>query len=142
MGQTPETTVPTVAPARTESAERRRSQRVQISIPVLVRGTSGSQPFEESSQTVFVNAHGCMVHLATPVVRAQQISIIHAKTAEEMPCNVVFVGKKDAQGITEVGMEFAEPAPVFWNISFPPDDWSLPEPKLADTSNPPVLGSR
>lgn len=139
MGQAPETPPYTVGPGGANSAERRRrSQRVQIAIPVLVRGKSGSQPFDETAQTVLVSAHGCMVRLSATVVRAQPILIVNAKTAEEMPCEVAFVGKKDAEGKADVGISFAELAPLFWKISFPPEDWNLSERKLPGAPRQPA----
>jgi hypothetical protein len=30
----------------------------------------------------------------------------------------------DADGKTEVAVEFLRPAPEFWRIAFPPDDWT------------------
>jgi hypothetical protein len=138
MAQTPDTTAAIGVPDRDNSAQRRRSQRVQIAITVLVRGKNGSESFEEATQTVLVSAHGCMVRLAATVVRAQVISIVNTKTAEEMPCEVAFAGKKDADGKTDVGIKFAEPAPLFWKITFPPEDWNPSERKLPDAPKAPI----
>ncbi len=93
--------VPGVASENT--TERRRSHRVQIAMPVLVRGKRAGQPFEERTHTISVNAHGCMVQMATPVARAQEVSIVNTKTAEELPCTVTFIGQRDA-GKLEVGV--------------------------------------
>lgn len=117
-------------------AERRRSQRVNIAMPVLVRGKRGGQPFEEQALTISVNAHGCMVRLSTPVTRMQEIAIVNVKTAEELPCKVSFLGQKEG-GKTEVGVEFSEPSPVFWRIAFPPEDWDPSERKRPAGSRPP-----
>lgn len=112
----------------TACAEKRRTQRVQINMPVLVRGKSGNQPFEEQAFTVSVNANGCMILLARPVTRAQQLSLVNPKTTEELPCTVVYLGRK-MEGNTEVGVEFAEASPLFWRITFPPEDWDPSERK-------------
>jgi len=96
----------------------RRTQRVQIAMPVLVRGSN----FEEATTTVAVNAHGCLIMLKTPVARDDRISLINPKTAEELPSRVVSLGKPE-DGKIPVGIEFAEPSPLFWQINFPPDDW-------------------
>jgi hypothetical protein len=114
-------------------AERRRSHRVQIAMPVLIRGKKGGQPFEENTYTTSVNAHGCMVRLSTQVTRAQEVSIINPKTAEELPCTVSYIGQRDG-GRTEVGVEFTEPSPVFWRIAFPPEDWDPSERKRPGNS--------
>ena len=109
-------------------AERRRTQRVQIAMPVLVRGTIGQKAFEEETHTVSINAHGCMLRLAAQVTRSQQVHIVNPKTAEELPCKVTFLGQRDAEK-TEVGIEFTEPSPLFWRIAFPPEDWDPSERK-------------
>ena len=100
----------------------RRTQRVHIAIPILVRGMSGTQKFEEAGRTTTVNAHGCLISLATRLTRGQQVSLIHPKTAEELPCKVVYISDR-VQDRADVGLEFMEPSPLFWRIAFPPEDW-------------------
>lgn len=118
-------------------AERRRSQRVVIAMPVLVRGKHAGKPFEEVTTTVSVSANGCLIRLAASVVRAQEIAVVNPKTAEELPSVVTFVGLKDA-GKTEVGVEFGEPSPLFWRIAFPPPDWDATERKRPTGIRPPA----
>ena len=117
------------------AADRRRSHRVNIAMPVLVRGKKGTQPFEEAAQTISVSAHGCMVKMATPVSRGQEIAIVNIKTAEELPSTVTFMGQKEG-GKTEVGVEFAEASPLFWRIAFPPEDWDPSERKRSGGPRP------
>ena len=74
-----------------------------------------------------------MVRLATQVARSQEIFIINTKTAEELPCTVTSLGQRDG-GRQEIGVEFAEPSPVFWRIAFPPEDWDPSERKRPSTS--------
>lgn len=127
----------TKAPTQAENnADRRRSHRVNIAMPVLVRGKKGAQAFEEEAQTISVSAHGCMVRVATPLTRAQEIAIVNTKTAEELPCTVTFLGQKDS-GKTEVGVEFAEASPLFWRIAFPPEDWDPSERKRSGAPRQP-----
>jgi len=104
-------------------------------MPVLIRGKKGAQPFEEEAQTISVSAHGCMVRVATPLARNQEIAIVNTKTAEELPSTVTFIGQKD-NAKTEVGVEFAEPSPLFWRIAFPPEDWDPSERKRSGTPRP------
>ena len=125
----------------------RRTHRVQIAIPVLVRGKSGNLPFEEATQTITVNAQGCMLHLSTLVVLNQQLSLVNPKTAEELPSSVVSLGKHEA-GKAHVGVAFSEPSPLFWRISFPPDDWESsserkrPHPAPSSVASKPVQGKK
>ena len=116
------------AAADAYGGERRRTQRVQIAMPLLVRGKSGERAFEEEATTMSISANGCMVMLAARVVRAQEITILNPKTVEELPCTVAFVGRT-VQGKTEVAFEFSEPSPLFWRIAFPPEDWDPAERK-------------
>jgi hypothetical protein len=103
-------------------APARRTQRVHIAMPVLIRGGS----FQELTKTIAVNAHGCLVLLKAQVSRDQQISLVNPKTAEELPGKIVSFGKPE-EGKTPVGVEFVEPSPLFWQINFPPDDWFTSE---------------
>ncbi len=133
-----------IAPPEPSGAERRRTQRVQIAMPVIVRAKDGKPPFEEKTQTISVNANGCLVRIQSAVVRAQRIFLVNPHTTEELPCTVMFVGKKDG-GKTEVGLEFIEASPLFWRISFPPEDWDPSErkrPSMSPPSPPPTLSRR
>jgi hypothetical protein len=124
------------APSHTSESERRRSVRVNIAMPVLVRGKKGTQPFEEEALTVSVSAHGCMVRVANPVARGQEVAIVNKRTAEELPCTVTFLGQRDG-GKIEVGVEFAEASPLFWRIAFPPEDWDPAERKRSGGTHQP-----
>ena len=111
-------------------SSRRRTQRVKIAIPITVRIPRANASFyEETTETVVVNAHGCLARLAVPLEQDQQIRIINSKSNEEQDCTVVWIGKF-TEGKTEVGFEFSQPAPRFWRIIFPPEDWNPADRKL------------
>ncbi len=116
--------------SRRES-ERRRSQRVFLSLPVLVRGAASGPPsFEEETRTLVVNAHGALVILANRVEVGEKLRLKNLKSGEEQPCEVAYLGP-EVLGKIQVGVEFVEPAPHFWHITFPPEDWAqanLPSP--------------
>ena len=111
----------------------RRSQRVQIAMPVVVRAPA----FQETTSTVFVNAHGGLFMLKAKVARGDQLWLINPKTAEEMPVKVVFLGKPE-DGKIPVGVEFSEPSPLFWRINFPPPDWQTSVERKRPGSKPPA----
>ena len=53
---------------------RSRTTRVHLAIAVFVYGNIDSRtPFKEITQTVEVNANGCLIELATPVVKEQSL---------------------------------------------------------------------
>lgn len=116
-------------------ANRRRSQRVLLSINVTVMGESPpGKTFTEETQTLVVNAHGALIALSAPVVSGQQLRLTNKASHEEEPCRVVYLGPK-AGGKTQVGIEFTKPAPNFWHIAFPPEDWTPRSPE-ARTARP------
>ncbi|MHB8411078.1 MAG: hypothetical protein ACYDDI_03935 [Candidatus Acidiferrales bacterium] len=107
---------------------RRRSLRVMLSVTVIVRGkSSDGKAFEEETKTLVVNAHGALIHLRSDVKADQKITLIHKGTQQLQECRVVYVGTTMQGGKAQVGIEFDKPSPQFWQISFPPDDWNVPE---------------
>jgi hypothetical protein len=113
---------------------RRRSQRVLLRLPVLIiaRGAD-NQHVPENAFTTNVSAHGALLLLTMRVALNQKILIRNPDTLEEQFVRVVHVTPA-AEGKSEVGVEFLRPAPKFWRISFPPDDWTPKDPEItADT---------
>jgi hypothetical protein len=113
---------------------RRRTQRVFLRLPILViaRGPD-QQHVSENAFTTNVNVHGALILLSMRVEAGQKILIRHTETLEEQFVRVVHVTPA-AEGKSEVGIEFLKPAPEFWRISFPPDDWTPQDPEItADT---------
>ncbi len=113
-------------------AAPRRSQRVRIAMSVLVCGADSGKVFEEKTKTITVSANGCLVLLAKSVARGQALKLVNAQTQEELACKVTFHGES-REGKSEVAVEFAETAPKFWRIAFPPVDWDPNERKRAGT---------
>ena len=111
---------------------RRRSQRVILSVAVTVRSEAGSRQasFDEETRTLIVNAHGALIAIAGKVEKGQTLELTNRATREEQLCDVVHVGPVSG-GKAQVGVEFKSPAPDFWHIAFPPEDWTAPEPEPA-----------
>jgi hypothetical protein len=108
--------------------EKRRSQRLALSVPVVAyRSQELGLAFSEGTRTLVVNAHGALISLMAKVAVDQTLLLKNALTGEEQECRVVFTQKK-AMGSTDVGIEFRDPAPGFWRIAFPPIDWTLVGP--------------
>lgn len=104
--------------------KQRRSQRLLLRIPVLVRGLkAGEEPFQEESHTMVVNAHGALLLLAAEVRTGQELVLKNRTTQDEQTCKVVYLGPADS-GKVQVGVEFTQPAPNFWRVSFPPENWN------------------
>ncbi|HXM94966.1 MAG TPA: hypothetical protein VOA64_12085 [Candidatus Dormibacteraeota bacterium] len=116
------------------SADSRRSQRVLLRIPILVRAQfdDDNPPLTEETTTLVVNAHGALISLAMKVRASQKLMLRNWSTAKEQECRVVHVQDKPG-GKNDVGIVFPLAAPNFWNVDFPPADW---KPHLqADSSH-------
>ena len=109
---------------------RRRTQRVLLRLPILViaRGPDG-QHVPENAFTINVSAHGALLLISMRVTLNQKILCRHPETLEEQFVRVVHVTPAP-EGKSEVGVEFLKPAPKFWRISFPPDDWTPHDPEI------------
>jgi hypothetical protein len=107
---------------------RRRSQRVILTLSVTVRteGAPKESSFEEETQTLLVNLHGALILLKGKVAKGQKLRLTNRRTKEEQICQVATVSPGTA-GKSQVGVEFLKPSPDFWRISFPPEDWVVPE---------------
>lgn len=114
------------APTTTNAtgSNKRRSQRVILSVPVSISGKKADgAEFQEDTMTLVLNAHGALISLANRVKESQSLLIRNKGSQEPQECRVVYIGHSDG-GKTQVAIEFLQPVPQFWHISFPPEDWS------------------
>jgi len=103
---------------------RRRSQRVLLSMPVIVRAeTEPGKAVEEETHTLIVNAHGALLPVSMPVKVSQDLVLRNKDSNEEQRCRVAYMGPVIA-GRMQTGIEFRRPAPQFWHVTFPPEDWA------------------
>src|SRR5712692_1913861 len=108
------------------AANRRRSQRVLMTIPVRLSGQiSVGLPFEEETHTRAISAHGALILVSTPVYRGQRLTLSNIQTKAALECVVAHIDRrKDPQA----GVEFTLPNPMFWHVAFPPKDWTPRHP--------------
>jgi hypothetical protein len=108
-------------------AGQRRSARVLMDVPVVVRGQFPDQKgFREETFTVTVSAHGALLMLATTVRVGQQIVVINQLNQDEREGRIAFCGPLHA-GLSQVAVEFTQPSPEFWPVSLVPADWKKPQ---------------
>jgi hypothetical protein len=107
-----------------------------MQVPVRLRGKDAQgQDFEESTETLAINAHGALVLLSARVTSGGVIVMRHNKTEEEQECHVAFLGPVRG-GKAEIGLEFSVPRPAFWRVAFPPEDWSPKNPEARTVPGP------
>ena len=102
----------------------RRSQRIDLSVSVVVHRPKGEGPqFYENTKTLVVSAHGALVALKGMVAPRQRLVLQNTSSGQQEECRVVSVNK-DMTGPPTVAVEFTKPAPSFWRVAFPPSDWN------------------
>lgn len=107
--------------------ERRRSERVSESLPVIVRGIDLlGQPFEERSSTLNVNLHGCRYaskyHL--PKNTWVTLEIVHGAERENVRARVAWIQRpRSIRELFIIAVELESPG-NFWAIEHTPSDWT------------------
>jgi hypothetical protein len=96
--------------------ERRRAQRVLLRIAVTVH-IAGKQPIAGNTHTV--SASGAMIILPEPLPEGTKLTVENLKTGNKVEAKVARAPQMSGEG-SLVPIEFSTPAPVFWNVFFPP----------------------
>jgi hypothetical protein len=103
---------------------QRRSERVLLDMPVVVRGQSGSRTFQEETFTVTVSAHGALLMLEANVSLGQKLVVMNPKNWDQREAHVAYKGSVHA-GLAQVAVEFSSPSPEFWQMDSPPKNWAV-----------------
>jgi hypothetical protein len=110
------------------AANRRRSHRVLMTIPVRISGQTGvGLHFEEETHTQAISAHGALISVSTKVCRGQRLTLSNIQTKAALECVVAHIEKYQTSQ-PQVGVEFMLPNPMFWHVAFPPQDWTPRHP--------------
>jgi len=110
------------------AANRRRSQRVLMTIPVRVSGQNAlGSPFEEDTHTRAISAHGALIPVSTQVYRGQRLTLSNVQTKAALECVVAHIDRRQSDH-PQMGVEFTLPNPMFWHVAFPPKDWTPRHP--------------
>jgi len=107
------------------SHEKRRSERVKLSVPVIVTTeTVDHEQAQEVTRTITVNAHGGLFKLKMESLVGQPIILTNMKSNVEQRCRVVRVEHLPGPEFG-IAFEFDSPAPEFWPVDFRPADWNV-----------------
>ena len=104
------------------AAERRRSQRVVIRIPVRLHFNLGKKEETLEARTVIVNDHGALLICSRVFPVGTRLEVENLRNQRRQLCHVLRVPRISDLGF-EVPIEFEASAPGFWGISFPPANW-------------------
>ncbi|MBZ5700365.1 MAG: TonB family protein [Acidobacteriia bacterium] len=104
--------------------EAPKPQPVCLEMPVSVHGAcnvEGSdkrEKFHEATRTVLIFAGGAVLRLAASVSPGQLLFLTNERSKREIVCQVVkSKSYRNVSGYVE--LEFCEPCPGFWGVSFP-----------------------
>jgi hypothetical protein len=101
---------------------QRRSKRLPLQVPVLVYGRDmDNVPFHEPARMLSLNQNGGLLALSARVSEGHKILVVNRTTVEERECRIVSI-QVGQGGKRHVGIEFIQPAPDFWRISFNPQN--------------------
>jgi hypothetical protein len=96
--------------------ERRRCQRLPLTIPVKVYGrTPRNHPFRDVTATMAVSLYGGLLDMKPRVKLGQKILMVNSFTEEERECRVVYVDSKK-RSRRNVAVEFANGDGDFWHV--------------------------
>ncbi len=101
--------------------KKRRSDRVQMSIPIRVRGMSAANKFfDEESATEWISKHGVMSRLHSLVELDSEVHVTCLKSNVAGNFRVAWVNARAQEGAYSLGLEVVETEGDLWGIHFPP----------------------
>jgi len=103
------------------SSNRRRSDRLMLTIPLRIRGTDAAGArFNAEARTVTINRHGARVQTPQALSGVSQVRITNQISRREADFRVVgLVAPMSAQG-ADWGVECVDDKDNIWAIQFPP----------------------
>jgi hypothetical protein len=102
-------------------AEKRRSDRLMLTIPLIVHGTDAKgSSFKEDARTITLNRHGARIQISRPLRSGQTIMLTNLVGRREAEFRVVGpIAPITHQG-GEWGVECLDAKENIWGIQFPP----------------------
>ena len=102
-------------------ADRRRSQRTLLVMPLAVSWTTGTGlRVREHAETEVVSANGAMLRMKTRVPTHGTVEIKRPAANQSATVSVITVSNPGPDGWIRVAVEFTTPNSNFWGICFPP----------------------
>ncbi|MGC1829205.1 MAG: hypothetical protein WA663_02220 [Candidatus Acidiferrales bacterium] len=107
--------------------QRRRSERIQLSVPLIVRGTDLlGQPFEERSSTVVLNLHGCRYSSKHHLPKNTWVTLEVARGAHRrgVRARVAWIQRPHSvREMFQIAVELEAPINI-WHVDPVPADWA------------------
>jgi hypothetical protein len=102
-------------------AEKRRSDRLMLTIPLMVHGTDAKgNSFKDDARTITLNRHGARIQVARPLRSGQIIMLTNLVGRREAEFRIVGPIAPITEQGGEWGVECLDPKENIWGIQFPP----------------------
>jgi hypothetical protein len=99
--------------------ERRRTLRVNLTVPLAVHGESEeSGKFCVHTNSQSISQHGAMMELSEPVIVGQVLKLVNENSSRNAEARVVSVQRK-RDGKSYFGVVFTSAEINFWHMTFP-----------------------
>ncbi len=95
---------------------------LQMAVTVLAETRERATIVKEEARTLVVNAHGGLLKLQMELLTGQPLTLVHEKSGKRERARVSRIEQPSGDHYA-VAFEFERPAPNFWPVVFPPDDW-------------------
>jgi hypothetical protein len=100
--------------------ERRRSSRVQITIPVrVVSSEADGQSQEAPAEALSVSRYGALLRVPFMPPLGSRIEVLHGLSKEVREFRVISLRGQREHGPFDLGVEIYYPARNFWGVQFP-----------------------
>lgn len=102
-------------------AEKRRSDRVMLTVPLLIHGTDAKgHALKEDARTVTLNRHGARIQTSLKLQPRQIIRLVNLLGRREADFRVVGLVSPITDKGGDWGVEYLDPKENIWGIRFPP----------------------
>jgi hypothetical protein len=123
------------------STQRRRSERISQSLPLVVRGIDLlGQPFEERTSTLALNLHGCRYSSKHHLPKNTWITLELPRESEHrnVRARVAWIQRPHSvREFFQIAVELESPANI-WGIESPPADWQTAEAAVRQLDGAPA----
>jgi PilZ domain len=103
--------------------KQRRSDRMQATFPIRVRGMSiANKFFDEETETRWLSKFGLMTRLRNLVDLETEVHVTNLQNAVAGTFRAVWVNTLPQEGFHDIGLEISEVEGDMWGIHFPPGE--------------------
>jgi hypothetical protein len=102
-------------PTLLSGREKRRGERVNSRVPIVLEWNCGGEMLRREAQTRVVGPYGCMVVLPSNLEVKQTIQLTNMVNKESNAGVIVWRGLQHAEG-WELGIELINPQMGFWGL--------------------------